>query len=215
MIFLLKARHCKQLLCYSAPSAAYKPLHYAQALQTDCLTLMLPSAIALEVTSHLSPAIGMWQGFWTLGWPSCHNVVDNIRALCCCQILRLQPQGCCLNDLSFKDPWQGRPEPQTAAALWDDYQRQQVLGVTVHVWLAPQNEQRAICMCVQLRSWLQKRLPGPGCIPGHALHASARRQQLAGHWPQPLHFWTPTPRYGAAGHWIPGTLHYSLARSCS
>ena len=65
MIFLLKARHSKQLLCYSAPSAAYQPLHYAQALQTDCLTLMLPSAIALEVPLYLSPAHGMWQGFWT------------------------------------------------------------------------------------------------------------------------------------------------------
>lgn len=46
---MLKARHSKQLLCYDPPSATYQPLHYALALQTDCLTLMLPSAVALEV----------------------------------------------------------------------------------------------------------------------------------------------------------------------
>ena len=83
---------------------------------------MLPSTIALEVlilscTSNVA-------GLHSRG--CCTPLHMGHFAPCCGQVLRLQPQGCCLNDLSFKDPWLGRPEPQTAAALCDEYQRQQV-----------------------------------------------------------------------------------------
>lgn len=42
------------------------------------------------------------------------------------QVLSTQPQGCCLNDLGFGNPWPSRPRPQSAAELWQAFQKQKV-----------------------------------------------------------------------------------------
>ncbi len=42
------------------------------------------------------------------------------------EVLSLQPQGCCLNDTSVKDPEHSRPPPQSLQELWDSYEKQQV-----------------------------------------------------------------------------------------
>lgn len=41
-------------------------------------------------------------------------------------VLSLQPQGCCLNDASVRDPELNRPPPQSLQELWDSYEKQQV-----------------------------------------------------------------------------------------
>lgn len=41
-------------------------------------------------------------------------------------VLSLQPQGCCLNDASVRDPELSRPPPQSLQELWDCYEKQQV-----------------------------------------------------------------------------------------
>ena len=56
VIFHLGHRHTRQLRSYHAPSACYQPLHYAQPLTSSCVALMLPSAVALDVTHpHAHP----------------------------------------------------------------------------------------------------------------------------------------------------------------
>ena len=50
IIFLPKQRHTRQLVHYDWPSAAYEPLHYAQPLEPDFLSLMLPGSVALEAS---------------------------------------------------------------------------------------------------------------------------------------------------------------------
>lgn len=42
------------------------------------------------------------------------------------EVLSLQPQGCCLNDVNIKDPELSKPPPQSLQELWDSYEKQQV-----------------------------------------------------------------------------------------
>ena len=56
------------------------------------------------------------------------------------QVISLQPQGCCLNDLGVPDAWSATSEPpQSARELWEAYQLQKVSCASIHacmLWLS-------------------------------------------------------------------------------